>query len=239
MKVFLSHSTKDKHFAQAVAARLKSAGYEAWICDVDIDSFQNFVAEIEKGLQQSDLTLLIWSPDAANSAWTEQEWTSALARQIAESRIRIGVVSVREHPLPQLLRMVNYIDASRDPDGAIQRVVEWVERRRNIGRLSGQTERILIEGYRPSGFAGREAYLARLHTALVEEPTTFLLHGEPGKGKTMLALQFAWNSRKDFDCVVFRTCGERTVDEIGAELADSLGLDVTTSMAVLFRLPLR
>jgi hypothetical protein len=73
MKVFLSHSTKDEEFAQRLAAELEEADFEPWLCEVDIDRGENFVARINEGLGQSDLALLVWSPEAGKSAWTEQE----------------------------------------------------------------------------------------------------------------------------------------------------------------------
>jgi hypothetical protein len=51
MKVFLSHSTKDQEFVQALAAELKAEKIEPWLCEIDIDFGQNFVVEIEKGLR--------------------------------------------------------------------------------------------------------------------------------------------------------------------------------------------
>src|ERR1700737_4515 len=79
MKVFLSHSTKDKQFVQTFAAALKAEKIEPWLCEVDIEYGHNFVAKIEEGLRDADLTVLFWSPEAARSAWTELEWTSVLA----------------------------------------------------------------------------------------------------------------------------------------------------------------
>jgi len=37
MKVFLSHSTKDKEFVQRLADALTGAGFTPWLCEVDID----------------------------------------------------------------------------------------------------------------------------------------------------------------------------------------------------------
>ena len=56
----------------------------------------------------------------------------------------------------------------------------------------------------------------------------FLLHGEPGTGKSTLALQFAWDAQKDFDAVVFQTCGKRSLDAITAALVERLPIDVKT-----------
>jgi hypothetical protein len=92
MKVFLSHSTKDAAFVEQLAAALQAEGFTPWQCEVDIIPGDNFVAEIEEGLRDSDLGLLVFSPAAAKSAWTRVEWTSILAREVSESRIRLCVL---------------------------------------------------------------------------------------------------------------------------------------------------
>ncbi len=61
MKVFLSHSTKDKQFVQALAAELETEKIETWLCEIDIEFGQNFVAKIEEGLRNADLTVLFCS----------------------------------------------------------------------------------------------------------------------------------------------------------------------------------
>jgi len=42
----------------------------------------------------------------------------------------------------------------------------------------------------------------------------------------MLALRFAWDAQKDFDAVIYQSCGARGIDEITAELSDRLPIDV-------------
>jgi TIR domain len=96
MKVFLSHSTKDKQFVEALAAELEAENIQSWICEVDVEFGGNFVAKIEEGLRDADLTVLFWSPEAARSDWTRLEWTSVTAREISESRTRLGVVLLRD-----------------------------------------------------------------------------------------------------------------------------------------------
>jgi hypothetical protein len=73
MKVFLSHSTKDNQFVQALADELRREQIEPWLCEVDIESDDNFVAKIEEGLRDADLAVLFWSPEAARSDWTRLE----------------------------------------------------------------------------------------------------------------------------------------------------------------------
>src|SRR3974377_1697632 len=129
MKVFLSHSTKDKDFVEKLAITLDANGFAPWLCELDIEPSANFVAEISRGLKESDLTLLVWSPAAANSVWTQAEWTSVLKQEIEQSRIRLGLIMLRQHDLPPLLDTKNFIDARTDHDTAIQRPLAWLRHR--------------------------------------------------------------------------------------------------------------
>jgi KaiC/GvpD/RAD55 family RecA-like ATPase len=63
---------------------------------------------------------------------------------------------------------------------------------------------------------------SRSYAGLCEEPSVFLLHGEPGANKSTLALQFAWEVQKDFDAIIVQTCGRRPLDAITNELAERL-----------------
>src|ERR1035437_4334063 len=95
MRLFLSHSTKDKAFVLELAAELKAKGLEPSLCEVDIEYGDDFVAKIEEGLK-GDLVVLVLSPEAVRSAWTRKEWASALAREVQESRVRLAVLLLRE-----------------------------------------------------------------------------------------------------------------------------------------------
>ena len=230
MQLFLSHSTKDKAFVLELAAELRATGIEPWLCEVDIEYGDNFVTDIEAGLKGSDMVLLILSPEAVRSAWTREEWTSALARQLAESRTRLGVLLVRDCDVPELLRNKNRFDARQDAGGAIRDVVAWAVRMRDQRRLAdSKVPRFILgyQGYEPKDFVGRERYLERLQTALVEQPGVFLLHGEPGSGKSTLALKFVWKSQAAFDAnaVFFQPCGQRTAEVSAVELAGQLKLE--------------
>ena len=223
MNVFLSHSTKDADFVQRLATTLEANGFTPWLCEVDIEKGANFVAKINEGLAQSDLALLVWSPDAAKSAWTEQEWTTLLARQVEEQRTRLGIIRLHDGNLPELLRTSNWIDARSNQEAGIEQAVAWLRDRQSAQRLSGFKAPVILEAYPTDDlFVGRTSYLKRLRDAFSEGPARFLLHGVPGAGKSTLALRFGWEAQKDFDAVVFQRCGQRSVEEIAADLAYKL-----------------
>ena len=86
MKVFLSHSTKDKQFVQTLAAELEAEKIEPWLCEIDIEFGQNFVAKIEEGLRDADLTVLFWSPDVELYLNRRQDVNSSRRRSIGKKR---------------------------------------------------------------------------------------------------------------------------------------------------------
>jgi tetratricopeptide (TPR) repeat protein len=227
VKVFLSHSVRDAEFVLRLAARLRDYSFEPWLCETSIESGANWVEGIEKALHSTDLALLIWSPDAAASFATHMEVYAILAREIAERRMRLGVVLLRDCPLPELLRPRQYIDARTDRAGAIGTIVDWLSGRRTLGRFAGGHAPIFLPDYRPHDFVGRGRDLDILYKAFGSEPNIFLLYGEPGTGKSTLALNYAWKTQKDFDVVVYQACGERSLDTITSELAERLQLGPT------------
>ena len=228
MKVFLSHSTKDKQFVQTLAAELKAEKIESWLCEIDIEFGDNFVAKIEEGLRDADLTVLFWSPEAARSDWTRLEWTSVTDREISESRTRLGVVLLRYCEMPQLLRVKHRIDARTDPEKARHEIIDWIKRLRDMRRLAETKAPGVFLPDPPQDFVGRTEALEMLYAALVEKQNKILLYGEPGCGKSTLALKFAWQTQGAFDAVVFQLCGQRPVSAIAAELAAKLKLGVET-----------
>src|ERR1700757_2621911 len=188
MKVFLSHSTKDQQFVETLAAELQAEKIEPWLCEIDIDFGQNFVAEIEQGLREADLSLLFWSPEAARSDWTRLEWTSVTAREISESRTRLGFVLLRDCPVPELLRVKHRIDARGDPQQARRETIAWIKRLRDIRRLAETKAPGIFLPDPPQDFVGRAEAFETLYATLVEKQGRALLHGKPGCGKSTLAL---------------------------------------------------
>ncbi len=43
MRVFLSHSTRDRAFVETLAARMRAGGFEPWLCESGIEPASNWV----------------------------------------------------------------------------------------------------------------------------------------------------------------------------------------------------
>lgn len=57
MKVFPSHSMKDRKFVEKLAGELRTVDIEPWLCET-VSFGDDFVAQIEQGRQEADLTVL-------------------------------------------------------------------------------------------------------------------------------------------------------------------------------------
>jgi hypothetical protein len=64
--------------------------------------------------------------------------------------------------------------------------LDWLEHRESAQRLSGLYAPVYLPDYRPQDFVGRAAQLVR--RTLCDEPSVFLLHGEPGAGKSRVPM---------------------------------------------------
>ncbi len=59
------------------------------------------------------------------------------------------------------------------------------------------------------------------------------MSGEPGMGKSTLALKFASDAQKDFQAVLFQSCGRRSVEAIVGEMAATLKHDLGDGVSQL------
>ena len=123
-------------------------------------------------------------------------------------------------------------DAAQLQQEFIKELVRSGKDRNQFGSLHELRALVLRDGFRlqtrapgvflppqPHDFVGRAEALEILYALLVEKQGSALLYGEPGCGKSTLALKFAWQTQGAFDAVVFQLCGQRPVAEIAAELA--------------------
>jgi hypothetical protein len=87
MKVFISHSSKDKEFVQRLAKDLRTrASIDAWLDQWEITPGDKIPTTIEKALAEAEVLIFILSPDSLNSPWAEYERQAWLTMQIQEEK---------------------------------------------------------------------------------------------------------------------------------------------------------
>ena len=93
-KVFVSHSSRDRPFAERVVEVLRRHGIANWYAPAHILGAQQWQDEIGRALRRCNWFLLILSEDALNSKWVKRE----LAYALEDDRYNDHILSIVKTP---------------------------------------------------------------------------------------------------------------------------------------------
>lgn len=114
MKVFLSHSSKDKKFVKKISEALISQGYHTWYDDNEILIGDSITTKIDKGLRESDVVLVFLSKNSVESNWFNEEWRAKFFRQVNDGGVYILPLIIEECEIPDLLLDKKYADFTNE-----------------------------------------------------------------------------------------------------------------------------
>ena len=109
-RLFISHSSKDKAFANCLYADLVEHGHHPWLDAWDIKAGQSIPGEIQKGLSAADYTLVLLSPHSVESEWVTAEWETMFWEEINSRRTKIIPLLLEDCCIPVFLKAKKYID---------------------------------------------------------------------------------------------------------------------------------
>ncbi len=112
--VFISYSTKDKHIADAVCAKLESSGIRCWIAPRDIRPGDNWVKAINDAISESRVMVLVFSANTNSSQTIEREVGTAIQKEVCIIPFRIENV-LPSGALEFQLRVTHWLDALTPP----------------------------------------------------------------------------------------------------------------------------
>lgn len=127
--VFISYKREQRPHCARIAEKLRALGLDVWF-DAKLESGTSFDSEIEAKIRAAKAVLVLWSPEAAKSAWVRNEATIGLERDVLVS---VEIVSCK--------RPVQFTTTHTEPlhradfaddDPIWQRVLA------RIGRLAGR-----------------------------------------------------------------------------------------------------
>lgn len=78
--VFISYSTQNTEFADAVCEHLENEGIECWIAPRNIKTGTNYAKEIMDGLDTAKIVVLVFSQDAQESKYVNNEIDTAFSK---------------------------------------------------------------------------------------------------------------------------------------------------------------
>ena len=122
MKVFISHSSKDKDVAKNIAASLERAGFTVWDAENEILPGDNWADMVAKALREAEAMVVLLSHDALQSSWVRREIEFALGDKRFKNRlIPVVVESLENLPdenFPWILKRLHMIELRKTGEKA-------------------------------------------------------------------------------------------------------------------------
>lgn len=128
-QVFISHATPDAEFAHRLAGGLQAEGWRIWIAPDNIRTGEAWLSEINRGLAESGVYLLILSPTAAKSGWVFWETSIAIDR---EQKGEMRFISILHQPgsFPATWQAYQSVDFERDYDAGLKELLSRLRAQR-------------------------------------------------------------------------------------------------------------
>ncbi|HKI04704.1 MAG TPA: toll/interleukin-1 receptor domain-containing protein [Thermoanaerobaculia bacterium] len=127
-RVFISYADPDDAFARRLVSDLTVRGIETFFAPKDVQPGETIPVHLSRGLEQSDYFVLLVSAHSVGRRWVEEEWSTALFREINERRAFLFLLRLDETVPPGILAARRYLDAFRDWNKAVERLIETWER---------------------------------------------------------------------------------------------------------------
>lgn len=166
MKIFISHSSKDKWAARRISDDLISLGVDTFLDEKDIETGQSIDSSIRANLKNCDDFLIILSPASIKSEWVLLELGGALAleKKIIPILLYVGANEIPQAINLKLARDINtiqlyYNEVSLALSGKISQpkisAIKKVSKKEKLN--SG--ERVLITSIRPRDVMRNESLI--------------------------------------------------------------------------------
>lgn len=195
--VFVSYSKKDIEIVRKIVDALRQQGIDLWIDWEDIPPSGDWLTEIYKGIENSDVFLFVLSPDSLESRVCAEELEHA-----EKNGKKIMPMVVREEidfsKVPSTISKLNWIFLKADDGGfadAVQKLIQeintdydWIQNHRRLQVKALEWER----GSRD------EAYLLR-GKELIEAEHALALSLKKEPPLTYLQTEFIYASRRSID----------------------------------------
>jgi hypothetical protein len=129
--------------------------------------------------------------------------------------VKVATILARSCEFPALLRRDTFFDLTQHRLSGFREIKRWL-----LGLDPGRREPD-FEPARQTRVDGRGAEIEKLRQALADAPGTVALNGV---ADIDLALEFARQSRRDFEGLVWLSCTDQTLASLAGDMASQLGM---------------
>ncbi|MEM6823147.1 MAG: toll/interleukin-1 receptor domain-containing protein [Verrucomicrobiota bacterium] len=103
MRIFLSHSSKDKREVRKLAHDLEQAGVEVWLDEWEIKVGESISQSVETGITEADYVAVWLTKNAVESGWVQTEWRMKLSHEISSKEVRVLPLLAEDCDIPLIL----------------------------------------------------------------------------------------------------------------------------------------
>lgn len=114
MKVFISHSSKDKNFVTKLKKDLNDNQIDTWFDKDEMFPGDDLMEKLIDGLDKSTHFLIILSPSSIESEWVQLELRNALNQIQEETLEKIIPIRYRDCEIPKSLERLLFVDLSEE-----------------------------------------------------------------------------------------------------------------------------
>lgn len=146
MNVFISYGSKDEDFAELVKMKLEKEGFQVWKDTVQIGIGIDWRNEIDRGLLNCDVVIVLLNQSSALSPYVTYEWAFALGN--GKTIIPILTEECEIHPRIAVLQYLDFKDLKRPWDILIERIkkIKQASQRLKVSDLTVDELEKLISG---------------------------------------------------------------------------------------------
>ncbi len=207
LDVFLCYAPADQEIAGLIQARLdRCAEASVWLERCGRQTAQTMAAAWEGGSSSAAILLLL-SPDAIPERLRREDWQPLLEHLEGNAEPPAGGILLAACPYPPLLERRHFFRWSDGAMATLRKIERWV-----MGLHRGEPPTFLPAPR--TWFQGDKHELDAMWTALVDEPGTFILDGQPA-----LAQEFTRVASGHFRDILWIGCGPRSQLSIASEIA--------------------
>ncbi|MFN0085806.1 MAG: TIR domain-containing protein [Blastocatellia bacterium] len=121
--IFMSYSRREVGFVDDLTDRLEKAGHKVWLDYRNLAPGTPWAGQIDNGLDQSEVILLVVSKASTASQYVEMEWR----RVIAKEGKRIVLLIFEAVNLPPELEKFEWVDFRGDYEAGIRELLEQID----------------------------------------------------------------------------------------------------------------
>lgn len=124
--VFISYASADADFADLVKMKLNAADIKAWMDQEQLNAGEEWRGEIDLGIIDSDVIIVILTPESCNSPYVTYEWAFAIGR--AKKVIPLLYKKAQIHPRIDGLQYLDFTVQKNKPwDQLLTRVTKLIK----------------------------------------------------------------------------------------------------------------